>query len=172
MQNPAQKDQILENFFDHLFSTGLSKNSHKNYKSDVNHFFAWFTKRTKTWGVILESLREAIPFLSSEVATEYKKHLKSSGSPKKTINRRLSSLRHLGRYFLDTQILDFDFMEGVTNTSLTKQVRTRHILASKFEEHLISEKVKKNTLKNYISDVKQFLDWLEQNGSESINKNG
>ena len=36
-----------------------------------------------------------------------------------------------------------------------------HPTLAHFQKHLESEEVSKNTIKNYISDVRHFLNWLE-----------
>jgi len=149
-------DSTKKNFFNYLTSLGISQKSHKNYRSDISHFHAWLTTRVKSIGSFCETLGEAIPFLNSSVAFEYVSQLVNTGVPAKTINRRLSTLRHLSRFLTSTQLLNFDFMAGIENITSVSVV-------NEFRAHLEGQKASPNTIKNYLSDIRQFLTWLEAN---------
>jgi site-specific recombinase XerD len=58
-------------------------------------------------------------------------------------------------------------MDGITNIS-TKKTLSTYPFIIQFEKHLEAEKVSKNTVKNYISDVKQFISWLEEKNQSLI----
>ena len=86
----------------------------------------------------------------------------------KTINRRLSSLRNLSDFLYSSQILDRDYMQGIQNvgigTPTPMRVKDRDIV-ERFRESLIKdENVSPNTVKNYVSDVRGFLAWIEKKG--------
>lgn len=85
--------------------------------------------------------------------------------PIKTINRRLSSLRKLSEFLLKTKLLEFDFCAGVKNIQLIQEKpktdKTESILLD-FHQYLENEKISKNTIKNYLSDIKQFFNWVEK----------
>lgn len=152
-----------ELFSDYLARVGISGKTFKNYRSDIAHFTGWLIFRVRTFGVSVQELTEAIPFLSGELAKEYKNYLTENNVSSKTVNRRLSTLRHLGRFLLESQILEFDFMDGVQNITLSENVKPDHgKLISGFQKHLESQNVSHNTVKNYVSDIRQFLYWLEQ----------
>lgn len=160
MENETNFDKITNKFLQYLSSLGISSKTHKNYKSDVNHFTGWFLLRLKTLGVAAEELSEAMPFVSKKTAKEYKDYLSRNNISVKTINRRLSTLRHLGRFLLKTQILDFNFSEDISNISKAKPVDINP-LVKEFEQHLQTEKVSENTVKNYMADIRQFMSFLE-----------
>ncbi|MEK7470837.1 MAG: site-specific integrase, partial [Patescibacteria group bacterium] len=89
--------------------------------------------------------------------------------PVATINRRLSTLRHFGRFLTSYQTLDFNFMEGIENATSVKKPQANAIsIINEFRAHLEAEKSSPNTIKNYLSDVRQFLSWLETN-QETLN---
>jgi len=142
---------------------GISKNTLRFYRSDLYHFSGWLILTTRKMGIYVESLDEAIPYLKTPLATEYKEFLIKNNTPKATINRKLSSLRHLSRFLVAANILDFDFMQTVTNVSgiKTRKEYQPNPLIKGFKEHLESQAVSKNTIKNYLSDIKHFLNWLE-----------
>lgn len=161
MENNFNFDKLTNKFFQYLSSLGISNKTHKNYRSDINHFTGWLLLKLKTFGIAAEELSEALPFISKKTATEYKDYLSQNNISRKTINRRLSTLRHLGRFLLETQILDFNFSEEISNISARKPLSPIHPIVKQFEQHLVSEKVSESTIKNYMTDVKQFLAFIE-----------
>lgn len=162
-------DHISEAFIKYLASLRLSPKSFKNYKSDLNHFIAWALLKIRSYGSYIESLTEATPFLSTQLAKEYKNYMQLNSFPIKTINRRLSTLRHLSRFLLSSQAIDSDFMAQVENISIAKTKRTNLTpIIKEFQGYLEAEKTSANTVKNYVSDIRQFLTWLEANHQPPI----
>jgi len=162
MQENDQKDRIILNFFEYLKNINLSNKTYKNYKSDINHFTGWFILRLRAWGITAEKLSETVPFITNKTAHEYKLYLVDNNISINTINRRFSTLRHLAKFLTEIQILDFDFTQNVENISSLKKTDINPLVIN-FQKHLEAERVSKNTVKNYVSDVKQFLTWLEAN---------
>lgn len=157
-----QIDTTRNNFIKYLDNLGLSPKTHKNYRSDLSHFTAWLILRVRSFGSYVETLTESLPFLSKNISTEYKTFLVENKIPVKTINRRLSTLRHLSKFLVSVQALDLDIMDGIENVSESKKYKFgSSYLVSEFRAHLEAEKVSKNTIKNYVSDVSQFLTWME-----------
>ena len=166
-------DSTKQNFFEYLTNLGLSAKSHKNYKSDLVHFSGWLILKVRSFGSYIESLTEAVPFLSNELASEYKSYMVGNKIPVKTINRRLSTLRHLSRFLFSSDKLGVDFMKGVENVSeAKKQISAVNPIIDDFRSYLESQKVSKNTIKNYVSDIHQFLRWAEssnQSANQPVN---
>lgn len=159
---------LQKQFENYLSSRGISPKSIKNYKSDLSNFIAWAIKNLKSYGSYVENLTELVPFLSPKLISEYKFHLQTD-SPVKTLNRRLSTLRSLSKFLISSQIIDNDFMEKIQNINLqtTKPALKTHSLLKDFIAHLTNQNISKNTIKNYSSDVRQFLTWLENNHAQS-----
>jgi site-specific recombinase XerD len=155
-------DKVVEKFTEYLSSQDISKKSLKNYKSDVSHFSAWLIFKIRTFGVYADSLTEAVAFITPNSAHEYRDYLVQNNIPESTINRRLSTLRHLGNFLTASQILDFDFTENISNVRLDVEEKEEHPLLVEFEKHLGEEDVSQNTIRNYKSDVRQFIEWLER----------
>lgn len=155
----------MQDFISYLLNLQISKKSLKNYKSDVNHFTSWMIMKVRTFGSFVENLDQAIPFLSTTTASEYKNYLSENKIPNKTINRRLSTLRHLAKFLHNKNITDFNFMEGIENRKYqtSKKEVSMQPIVDQFKAYLISEKVSASTVKNYVSDVRQFVNWLEKN---------
>jgi len=159
-----QLDSTKKEFIKYLDSLGLSPKSHKNYRSDLSHFLGWAILKIRSFGSYVESLSEIIPFLTVSLAREYRDYMDKNATPPKTINRRLSTLRHLSRFLTASQIADSDFMNGIENigTGHRKKATIDPVIAN-FRSYLEGQKVSPNTIKNYLSDIKQFMTWLETN---------
>jgi site-specific recombinase XerD len=159
-----QLDSIKLEFVKYLDSLGISPKSHKNYRSDLSHFIGWALLKIRSFGSYAESLSEIVPFLNSTLAHEYKKYMTENSTPSKTVNRRLSTLRHLARFLTSTQVVDLDFMAGVENIGFGGKKKPSTVpVVEDFKAFLEAEKVSPNTIKNYLSDIKQFMSWLETN---------
>ncbi len=159
MQDEYFIDKISSLFFSFLDDLGVTSNTIKFYKSDLSHFTAWILLHIRSLGSEAENLTEAVPFLSKNIAREYKKYLLVNKVAKLTANRRLSTLRNLSRFLVASQILDFDFMDGTTN--ITGSGYETNPLVYEFEQYLKQEKISQNTIKNYLSDIHQFINWAE-----------
>ncbi|MBI4157448.1 site-specific integrase [Candidatus Woesebacteria bacterium] len=156
-----KKDNLFNGFIHHLKSLGVSVSTLKNYKSDISFFSNWVSLRLKQSGIVTETFSETIPFLSPKIAQEFRASQSSQIHAKKTVNRRLSSLRALSRFLVETQVLEADFMNEVANLGTTENSLGNHPLLTHFKKHLEEQNVSKNTVKNYLSDIKHFLSWLE-----------
>jgi len=161
MSKVLQIDIITKNFILYLNSLNISKTSIKLYKSDLSHFAGWLILRTRAHGSYVENLTDATPFINKKTAHEYKEYLVNNQSPISTVNRKLSSLRHLGRMLEAEQAVGFDFMIGIENCE-KQDTGKENIILSEFRNHLEDEKVSPNTIKSYLSDIKQFLSWYEK----------
>ena len=156
---------LQKQFENYLSSTGISAKSLKNYKSAISHFLFWAISNLKKFGTYIQNLTELAPFLTVEFVSKYKNYMVENSIPLKTVNRHLSTLRHLSRFLISSQILDFDFMDGTQNISnpIKKKAVNSFSLVDDFASHLEDQKISKNTIKNYASDIRQFLTWLESN---------
>lgn len=162
IRQKTENDELTSKFLAYLGTFPISSKTFKNYKSDISHFTAWIIFKIRSYGSFANSLKDALPFVKNELAYDYKDFLSENKESEKTINRRLSTLRHLARFFLESQVLDFDFMAGVANITSRKTLNLRkHPILNEFQRQLESENVSKNTIKNYMSDVRQFFSWLE-----------
>lgn len=146
---------MLQNFYQYLINLGLSAKTLKNYKSDLNHFSQWLVQKVRLFGSSVESFSETIPFLRSETAADYKKFMNKNNIPVKTVNRRLSTLRHLSRFLVSSEIIDFDFMKDQINITQAQDYSSEVI--NHFAKFLAKERVSQSTSKNYLSDVRQLF---------------
>jgi site-specific recombinase XerD len=160
---PNQKlDIIKKEFGNYLDSLDISARSYKNYRSDLVHFLGWAILKIRSIGSYVESLTEIVPFLSNDLGHEYKNYMIENTVPVKTMNRRLSTLRHLSRFLVGSHVIDRDFTEGIENVTTNSAGKpTISPVFNDFKAHLEQEKVSPNTIKNYLSDIRHFLLWLE-----------
>jgi site-specific recombinase XerD len=172
MINTKIEDKTSKEFFEYLNNLGISSKSLKFYRSDLSHFTGWLLLKIRSFGASAERLVETIPFINNKLASEYKEYLVNNQVALKTVNRRLSTLRHLSRFFIETQILDFDFMQNLSNLDINAQNPhdLKPIIAD-FQKHLEDQNVSHNTIKNYLSDIKQFVSWLEKNSNQPLTVN-
>ena len=160
------KDSVANFFCDYLSSIGVSKRTLKNYQSDLSHFTGWFIFQLRSMGFLADELKDVIPFLNKDISHKYKSFMLSNQISPKTINRRLTTLRHLAKFFLESQILDYDFTDELTNYET--RTFSYQELVKEFENYLQKDKASPLTIKNYLSDIKQFIHWLETNHKSAL----
>jgi len=151
----------------YLKSQGASPATIKNYLSDFNHFWGWLILTLKSSLIPFdrEKPRTIINQITSEIITQYKDFLLANKTPIKTVNRRLSTLRKFGQFCLSQAWLKTNPAKKVTNVTLveprTKEEQQREKILAEFRKELEKEKVSPITAKNYLSDLRHFLGWIE-----------
>lgn len=161
---------LINNFENYLLnSIKISKKSLKYYRSDLSHFVGWIFLKIKTLGILADDFNQAIPFLSHDLLAEYKSFLTSNKVALKTINRRLSTLRHFSKYLVLEDIMQFDFMDNIVNVQKEESNLLHNHLIKDFSRFLDSQKVSQSTSKNYIADINQFISWINNQKSTATN---
>jgi site-specific recombinase XerD len=161
------QDQIISLFLDYLKTAGLSENSIRFYKSDLSRFRTWVINENRKLGIYSESFKDTVPFLKTGTSHEYKAYLIKSASSPKTINRQLSTLRRFSDFLRESGTLSFDLtreLENVADSSCRKLSRESEkisTLIADFQKHLEGKNASKNTIKNYIADVRHFFTWID-----------
>lgn len=162
------KDNTVKDFLNKLQNEGKSKVSIKNYKSDIGHFLAWAILKLKSYGTYAESVTEIVPFINHKFFNEYKDYMAENGIKVKTINRRLSTLRNFSKFLYSGNMIEQDFMLGIQNVGIGVTSNVQKIsedIVEKFRESLLKGgKASENTAKNYASDVRSFLAWMNEKG--------
>jgi len=164
----------------YLISQGCSPLTVKNYLSDIKNFFDWLAQKT---GIHYQVAGKGIfGIFSKETILEYQQDLLSAKTPPSTINRHLSALRKLGEFARSQGWLSENPAVKIGNVT-TRQYRfsgNRHLpagasaqtegslpawtdLLDDFWKYLEKEKTSPLTIKNYLSDLRHFLAWLEGN---------
>lgn len=162
--NLAQYQDNLESSFSaFLQSRGSSKATRKNYTSDLRYFFSWITLTIQSTNALLpQTPEEFIATMNPHTLEQYKHFLVANRIPAATINRRLSALRSFGALCLSHKWWQEDPTVILTNVAPARVQRdaTQEMLTA-FRADLAREGASKVTIKNYTSDVRQFLHWLE-----------
>jgi site-specific recombinase XerD len=156
---------LPEIFKNYLIIRKTSPVTAKNYLVDVNHFLNWLAKET---GVKYQIVGKAIfGLFTEETLNEYKTNLLLCQTPLSTLNRRLSALRKFGEFGKEQEWLKENPAEKITNatktsfTTLSTNKQPNEEILEKFSTHLEKEKASPITIKNYLSDLRHFLGWLE-----------
>lgn len=133
----------------------------KNYVADIKNFLDWLANKT---GIRYQVAGKSIfGLLTLETIEEYKTDLAAKHTPLSSINRRLSALRKFGQFGMSHGWLIKNEASQVRNLRVSlidEQSPNKKVLAE-FKKHLETEKVSQITIKNYLSDLRHFLSWLE-----------
>jgi site-specific recombinase XerD len=138
---------LAARFLDYLQKQKLSEASVRNYLSDINRFLAWSAKSPHLG-------------ISASVFTEYYRHLLKQNLPASTFNRYLVSLRQFGQFLYQNKIVDQDLTKELATLS-RNHYQTKEQILTDFGASLEKEGLSQATVKNYLVDISQFLDWLE-----------
>lgn len=139
----------------------ISEKTRRNYLSDFSHFTGWAILRLKTEGLAVNESADLLPHITPAFLEQYKHFQLSNNVPASTINRRLVTLRHFGRFLHELGMLDFDPTDSISNLTIEDPEKEKLALLSEFRKHLESEGASPKTIKNYLSDVRGFLEFLE-----------
>jgi site-specific recombinase XerD len=130
----------------------LSASSIKNYVSDINLFCEWLKNN-------LQEDALAPAHITESTISAYREYLNNSRQSISAKNRHLSSLRRFGYFLKITGLCDFNPAEGLINVDQSPtSVSTKKILKA-FKAELNKQQLSASTIKNYLSDVKQYLHW-------------
>jgi site-specific recombinase XerD len=150
-------NQFLIDFHRYLEYKKMSYTSIKNYISDVRQFLDW-------------SAKNGFNLSASTAYLSYRLHLIAARKPSQTINRRLASLRAFGKFLKQQRLLVINPAEALINISnycksSAENISAEKKLLHKFRKSLVREKLSLTTVKNYLSDVEQFLKFVKKGHS-------
>lgn len=145
----------------YLKSKGVSPVTQKNYLSDLRHFLSWLLLVLKSKKISTDerSLSSLCSFIDEELVSRYKNFLVLNRISQKTANRRLSTLRKFCSFCVSQGWLKSNPAKKVVNIGKTKDPVEE--IVQKFKLSLKVEGISKVTIKNYLSDIRQFLIWTE-----------
>lgn len=156
MQNlPAKFEEYLKE------ELQVSGKTLRNYRADLSHFLGWATLHLGSRGINIQSTDSIIPHFTSFMVANYKGYHLENKIPESTTNRRLSTLRNFGRFLTKIDLIPQNPTELVTNIKKTiSQEEKINAIIQDFKKDLMVEGVSNISIKNYISDIKQFLAWI------------
>lgn len=130
----------------------LTGNTVRNYLSDFRCFCSWLKENGKI------KIEDITPLL----LIKYKTHLLTNRIAKATAKRRLSTIRIFCQFCLNQQLLKKNPALELENPSdISPQKKEINDWLSKFGAYLKTEGMTKNTIKNYVADIRGFLAWEE-----------
>ena len=150
---------ITQPFSLYLKSQQVSQNTLRNYLSDIGHFFNWLDNYEFNLGS--DNPNIIAQKISKTTFKKYKQFLKKNSISAATANRRLSSLRQLSAFFASQGWTENDQAKKIANITTKKEVNLSSQLITKFAKSLAKEKKSSSTIRNYLSDVRNYLDYLE-----------
>ncbi len=150
MNQPAQQTKIIKKFKKYLENKEVSDITIKNYASDLRQFLIWIAKTQKS-------------VLDTSTYASYKTHLLEQNNPTKSINRYLSTLRKFGVFLTETSDLKNDPTACLKNINkqTNKKSNDPEIL-NQFRNSLKKENLSDATIKNYMSDIRQFWQFIQE----------
>ena len=171
-------ENLIKVFKCFLDSEKISKGSVRSYTSDVRHFLGWMvffleanhqssTLHPQPLSSTFNHLSSVVPLLehiNSKVLDAYKDYLVSNNIPSKTINRRFSSLRRFGLFCQSQGWSSSNQFETLRNISLNQPFPENIHHLAEYRSELWKKSASKLTIKNYLNDVKQFLNWKDSHG--------
>ncbi len=157
--------KLINQFKIYLVTQNIQSTSIKNYIVDLKNFLEWFILHLKTNQIKFDeqSPLSICALVSGDKIKLYRSFLEVNNTAVKTINRRLSTLRRLG---------SFIFLQGWQHTnpardidnSGTKQPPSADItMLAHYKNDLLIEGMSKATVKNYLADIRQFLNFINSN---------
>lgn len=159
---------LPELFKNYLLIQKSSYVTAKNYVADLNHFLNWLASKTGIKHQIVG--RGIFSLFTKETLEEYKADLLQDKTPLSTLNRRLSALRKFGQFGKSQNWITENPANKVANVHLggvpptggpPSEVLSEVKVLTDFQKQLEKEKISPITIKNYLSDLRHFLGWLE-----------
>ena len=150
---------------------GVSGKTLRNYRADLGHFLRWSKIHLESKEITIEDLESLLPHFSGYLVATYKTHHAQTGVPQSTTNRRLSTLRNFGKFLSASGITENNPTQLITNLKeeLTLEQELEEVVRE-YAKNLEKENISAVTCKNYLSDVKHFVNWLKLNQEVWINK--
>lgn len=148
---------IVHDFRAHLFTekNKPSKVTIKNYVSDVRKFIQWYEAKQNS------PFQPSIitPDVLKTFQADLQQNAEGSVVAARSAKRYISSLRKFCRFLRDSGAIEANPFDALV---ATPKVNEDPWQLKPFKNVLVTSGASKLTIKNYILDVQQFLDWLEK----------
>ncbi len=161
--NALNYQVILEqSFIEFLTGQGASEKTRNNYRSDLRHFVGWTMLTIISTGLPNPTTHlDFVHLISPDLLHNYKLYMVENTIPTATINRRLSTIRMFFRCCLTHGWITHSPAETLIN------IRDDHknnaplsAILTHWKQDLEKEGASKSTIKNYLTDVRKFLEWI------------
>lgn len=142
----------LDGFQSWLISKSYSPSTIRNYISDINAYIIFF-RNSKL------EIRN-LGLFSSDTVSSYLQTIQKNPA----YSRYLSSLSKFFQYALDQNLVKFDPLkqaQKVKKTSIDD-------IISNYQSFLTKKHFSNSTIRNYLNDLRQFIDWSTQTENRPI----
>lgn len=136
-------------------SKSLTEQSIKNYVSDINIFIDWLKTTLQE-----EEITPA--HITSASILSYRDELNNSRQPLAVKNRYLSSLRRFGDFLFITKLCATNPAAHLSNVDAAGTTTSTKQILTAFKHDLNKQDLSPGTVKNYLSDIKQYLNWANK----------
>ncbi len=145
---------LTAQFKNYLAKQKLSPATLKNYVSDVDQFLAWLA------GELQEAAIEPVQ-LTASVFQNYGRWLNAAENHihPATAERYLSGLRRFGEFLNAAKLTDANPAADLKPTAIDP---TLDQVVNDFRNELVRQNLAPSTVKNYVSDVHQYLLWANE----------
>lgn len=134
-------------------SKSLSTSSIKNYVSDIGIFLAWLKLSLQE-----DNLTPA--HITAASVLSYRDYLNNSRQTLSAKNRYLSSLRRFGHFLFTTKLSDTNPASHLVSAQSALSHTSASQILAEFKHDLNKQNLSESTIKNYLSDVKQYFRWV------------
>lgn len=159
---------LSKTFKIYLKTQGVSPLTVKNYLSDLRHFLGWMELflRTKNLPFSPDEPKYLSQSFNQNLVEKYQSYLTTNSLPPTTINRRLSTLRTFAKFCLSQAWISENPTKHISNITIKQnsnqeEKKVEEKMLAEFREALLKERNSPNTIKNYLSDIREFLGFLE-----------
>lgn len=151
----SPRQPLAAKFKTYLVSQNRSAATIKNYVSDVDQFLGW----------LAHNLQEDILEARQLTQTAFGDYARFIADPANrihpaTANRYLSSLRAFGEFLVKHNLIAGNPALELKNQTVDPTIDQ---VVSEFRHELERQKLSASTIKNYVSDVKNYLIWASTN---------
>ena len=147
---------LVKSFSLYLKAKNVSSATLRNYLADTRHFLNWLDLSFNDPYKIAQSI-------TGKSIKKYQRFLQENNIATSTINRRFSTLRQLSRFFISQGWSKKNLAKKVSNITAKKRNNFPQQLMEKFAKSLENEGKSQSTIRNYLTDVKGYLEWSKTN---------
>ncbi len=126
----------------------------RNYKADIGSFIKWFEKQ---YQAPFDPL--SISALTLNLYTRFQKDPNGFGLSASTSERHLSSLRKFFSYLQEEDLIATNPLQA---TGIQENKTTDPWSTKEFKDYLFVNKSSNHTIKNYINDIRHFMQWAQE----------
>jgi len=161
LEAKEQVENFLNSFKNFLVTEKAAYITQRSYLSDVRFFFNWFfsISQNKLNPASKFDLPTLLKKIDPGVLSAYNFYLIENKIPLKSINRKFSALRKLGSFCLIQNYFSENIFENLKTLSDRPLFPEHKCHLGQFKDQLAKNNLSKITIKNYLVDAKQFLDW-------------